>query len=247
MRAILLAAGRGRRLGIDEPKSLLRFSGRSLLERHLDHLVACGIDQLTVVVGHKKELLQAELDRVRRQREQAGAPLGLDVETLFNELYERSSIVSLQRAGDRLRDGAVWMDADVLYPRELLRRLVESPSPNAALIDASASEGGEEMMLAANGGRVVKVGRKVGEGFEVVGESVGFYKVDPSGGAAMKKALDAEVAAGRMDQEHEDAMRIALEEVPFGFERIDDLPWTEIDFAEDVAKAEKLAVQIDQD
>jgi choline kinase len=245
MRAILLAAGRGRRLGIDEPKSLLRFGGRSLLERHVDHMVGCGIDHLTVVVGYKKEMLEAELDAVRTRREQAGTPLPLEIETLYNELYERSSIVSLQKAGERLLAGAVWMDADVLYPTELLRRLVESPSSNAALIDTSATEDGEEMMLAANQGRVVRVGRKVGPGFDVVGESVGFYKVDAAGGAAMRDALDAEVAAGRMDQEHEDAMRIALEHVSFGFERVDDLPWTEIDFADDVAKAERLAAQVD--
>lgn len=245
MRAILLAAGRGRRLGIDEPKCLLRFGGRSLLERHIDHLEACAVDQLTVVVGHQQEKVIAELEAIRRRHAGAGKPLALDVETLYNDLYERSSIVSLERASALLLTGALWMDADVLYPTELLRRLVESEHPNATLLDGSAEESGEEMMLAANGGRLVRIGRRVGSGYDVVGEAVGFYKVDAAGGAAMQAALQQEVAAGRLDEEHEDALRIALEEVAFGFERVDDLPWTEIDFAADVAKAERLAAQVD--
>jgi choline kinase len=33
----------------------------------------------------------------------------------------------------------------------------------------------------------------------------------------------------------------AFAEIPFGHERVDDFPWTEIDFEEDVVKARKLA------
>jgi hypothetical protein len=57
----------------------------------------------------------------------------------------------------------------------------------------------------------------------------------------MKKYLDAEVAAGRLDQEYEAAMDLAFPFVPFGYEKVDDLPWTEIDFEEDVEKAIRLA------
>ncbi len=33
----------------------------------------------------------------------------------------------------------------------------------------------------------------------------------------------------------------AFAEVPFGYERVDEFAWTEIDFEEDVVKARKLA------
>ena len=49
------------------------------------------------------------------------------------------------------------------------------------------------------------------------------------------------MAEGRLDQEYEAAMNIAFGETPFGYERVDDFAWTEIDFQEDVAKAEALA------
>ena len=81
-------------------------------------------------------------------------------------------------------------------------------------------------------------------GLLAAGESVGFFKVGADGGAAMRRVLDREVEAGRLDQEHEDALDQAFDEVVFSFERVDDLPWTEIDFPEDVERAEKLAADL---
>lgn len=237
---MLLAAGQGKRLGVDEPKCLIRVAGQSLLERHLGNLAAAGIKHLTVVVGHAHERLTAELDRLIA----SGATDGLGAAPLLNELYQHGSIVSLQRAAAQLECGAIWMDADVLYPASLLKRLACSSHENCALLDPRSTEQGEEMMLGVQGGRVRRIGRRVGDGWDVVGESVGFFKVGAAGGAVMKRILDSEIAAGRLDQEHEEALNKALDEVPFGFEPVGDIPWTEIDFPEDVAKAEKLAAPI---
>lgn len=54
MRAMILAAGRGERLRplTDEmPKSLVEVGGRSLLERHLDHVRAAGIETVVINLG----------------------------------------------------------------------------------------------------------------------------------------------------------------------------------------------------
>jgi choline kinase len=144
------------------------------------------------------------------------------------------------------------MDADVLYPAALLRRLVTSPHENAVLLDGRSEESGEEMMVAVRAGHAVKIARRVGIGpdgggapnpprWDFAGESVGFTKVGPEGGRVMKRLLDEEVSAGRLDQEYEAAMDRAFSEIPFGHERVDDFAWTEIDFEEDVVKARKLA------
>ena len=136
---------------------------------------------------------------------------------------------------------------DRFYPSALLRRLVETKHDSSVLLDARSEETGEEMMLGVLGGRVRQVARRVGKTapagtpWELVGEAVGFAKAGPTGGAVLKAILDREVAEGRLDQEYEAAMNAAFGETPFGFERVDDFAWTEIDFQEDVAKAEALA------
>ncbi len=236
--AILLAAGRGKRLGIDGPKCLLEIAGATLLERHLANLAAAGVGRVIVVTGHAADRIDGALSEIAAR----GVARGVDVTTQFNELYVHGSIVSLQCAiGELLAAGGLWMDADVLYPAELLKRLVDSAHPNAVLLDGRSSEQGEEMMLAVKADRVRRIARSVGTDWDLVGESVGFFKADPAGAAAMKRVLDAEIAAGRLDQEHEDGLDIALNEAVFGFERVDKWSWTEIDFPEDVAKATTIA------
>jgi len=236
MRAILLAAGRGRRLGVAEPKCLIDIGGRSLLERHLSNMARAGIEEVTIVTGHAHQSMVDAIARI-------ASPL--PVELLFNELFHHGSLVSLQRASDRLARGAIWMDADVIYPAALLARLVSSPHDNCALLDGRSTEQGEEMMLGVSEDRLHRIGRSVGSAWDLVGESVGFFKTGPEAGAVLKRVLCAEVAAQRLDQEHEDALNLALSEVIFGVERVDDFGWTEIDFPEDVTKATALAGNID--
>jgi choline kinase len=245
MRAVLLAAGRGRRLGSAEPKCLISIDGRTLLDRHLANMSEAGVTALTIVVGFEKERILAMLAELRP---------ALPVEIVENPRFVHGSIVSLQVAAERLLDGAVWMDADVLYPAALLGRLLASPHESCMLLDGRSEESGEEMMVAIRGGRAVKIARRVGAGpegsgpqaprWDFAGESVGFAKVGPAGGRVMKRILDEEVAAGRLDQEYEAAMERAFAEVPFGHERVDDFAWTEIDFEEDVVKARKLAREL---
>ncbi len=247
MHAILLAAGRGRRFGVDEPKCLLQVAGKSLLERHLACMHAAGIDGVTVVTGFAHQRIDAALMLLRPLIRTWAGRVPIAVETLHNERFEHGSIVSLQCAIDRIVDtGGIWMDADVIYPAPLLRRLVASSHPNCVLLDGRSSEQGEEMMLAVKDARVRRIARRVGSDWDLVGESVGFFKVDPAGAAEMKRILDAEIAAGRLDQEHEDATNQCFDSVAFGHERVDDLPWTEIDFPEDLDKATALARDVDR-
>ncbi|WP_437943330.1 phosphocholine cytidylyltransferase family protein [Sorangium sp. So ce281] len=232
MRAILLAAGRGRRIGRDAPKCLISIEGKTLLERHLVNLTESGVTDLTIVVGFRHEMIEDALASLRPS---------LKIELVKNPRFTHGSIVSLHVAADRLSGGGLWMDADVLYPAALLRRLVSSPHENCLLVDASSEESGEEMMVGVRAGRVLKIARRVGKDWDIAGETVGFAKVGPQGGRAMQRLLEEEVSAGRLDQEYEAAMDRAFQEVPFGIERVDDLPWTEIDFEEDVEKARRLA------
>jgi len=231
VKAIVLAAGRGRRLEGDRPKCLLDVGGRSLLERMLRRLEALGVGRVVLVVGYEAERIRAAV---------AGLDLGLEVAFVENPEFARGSVLSLWAAREHLDGGddAVVMDADVLFPRPLLRRLLESPRPSAFLLDPSAEAGGEEMMLAARGGRVIRIARRVDPaGYDRLGEGVGFLKVQASDQAALREAVGAFVDAGEVDRDYEDAVDRFLGAVEVGYEETGGLPWTEIDFAKDLARA----------
>ena len=82
MKAIILSAGQGSRLGHltdDRPKCLIDFAGRSLLDRQLDTLAACGVDEVVVVTGFRDDQIEASLAR------RSGGPR---VRTIFNPFYK---------------------------------------------------------------------------------------------------------------------------------------------------------------
>jgi len=58
MKAIILAAGKGTRLAPlteNKPKTLIKVNGETLLERLIELLIDCGIDDIIVVVGYLKD------------------------------------------------------------------------------------------------------------------------------------------------------------------------------------------------
>ncbi len=61
-RVVVLAAGRGTRMGeitADIPKPMLPVRGRPILEHVLDRLAAAGAKEFFIVVGHRRELIEA--------------------------------------------------------------------------------------------------------------------------------------------------------------------------------------------
>jgi choline kinase len=130
------------------------------------------------------------------------------------------------------------MDADVLCAQAMLDRLVRSPHPNCFLLDGSVASTGEEQMLLVRDGRVRDIVRGGAPGWELQGESVGFLKLSAPASALLETLLGARVAAGHTGIEHEEVYPDLLARVDVGFERVDGIPWTEIDFPEDVVRAE---------
>src|SRR4029079_19265746 len=59
--AIILAAGKGKRMGSDLPKVLVPVSGRPMIRYVIDAAHAAGIKQILVVVGYRADLVRKEL------------------------------------------------------------------------------------------------------------------------------------------------------------------------------------------
>lgn len=59
---ILLAAGKGTRMGLEIPKVLLRLNGKSLIVWSVEQMLQAGVDQIIVVVGYRSELVKNEVE-----------------------------------------------------------------------------------------------------------------------------------------------------------------------------------------
>jgi choline kinase len=236
--AIILAAGRGKRL--DEynaeghPKCLMEFGGRSLLARHLDLLFRFGVQSVDLVVGHEARLI---IDHV------ATLDSRPDVAYHFNPRYELGSVLSLWAAEETLTAGGevLVMDADVLYHPAILQRLIHSSVENCFLLDRDFEPGDEPVKIALHEDRMVDFRKQLPDELEYdgVGESVGFFKFGGKASACINDECARFEAEGLADAPHEEALRNVLLSCPlaFGYEDVTGLPWIEIDFPEDVKRA----------
>ncbi len=240
MKAVMLAAGVGRRLYGDDndnlPKALLEFDGRTLFERHVRILLDNGVDELAVVVGHRQEDVLAEARRV--------APPGF-VRPVFNPRYKEGPILSLWTARQVMREGddVLFMDADVLYHPEMMNRLLRSPHRTCFIVDRDFEPGAEPVKLCIKGGVPVDFGKKVTEDYEIVGEWPGFLRMSADIAGKVATATDDFVQAGKIDVTYEEAMRAVLVSEPpgaFAYVDITGIPWIEIDFPSDLLRAEKI-------
>ena len=237
MKAVMLAAGAGIRLGpaVTEhpPKVLLRFGGKSLLQRHVEILRRHGIQELVLGVGYHQDEIEQEI-----------ADLCAEdfVRTVFNEGYDEGNIVTLWTLRDELCYGGpvLLMDADVLYDEGLVRRLIDSRHQNCLLLDRAFTPGDEPVKLCIRDGEIVEFRKWLSAEFDFCGESVGFFKL--SAELARKIIIQAglNLRQDRRHEPYEETIRDVLLTSPrgtFAFEDITGMPWIEIDFAADIERA----------
>ncbi len=231
MKVILLAAGRGRRFGARSrrtPKCLIPLTGNeNLLRRYLRAFRSLALRQIVVVVGH-------QASSVRRECLRAGK--GLRFQFILNSKYREGSVVSLYRARAELTEDCLIMDADVYFPEKALRRLVRSRHATSFLVDKRSSSTGEEMMLMSRKGRPVRISKKVQPRLDIIGESVGFFRIAKQHGPLLKKILERLVDAGKTGVEYEESYNELMKKLTPGVETMRGLFWSEMDFEEDRLK-----------
>ena len=234
MNAIILAAGVARRLAPltdTTHKALLPLGGRPMLARMLSALADAGVRETAIVIGHCGDQVRAI----------SGKRVGrMALRFVENPEYTKGSVLSLYAARAHLLEPALVMDADVLFPREMLRRLLAVPAPSALLLDRGFADTGEEVKLYTRGPRVIALGKKVvPESWETVGEGVGFFKCGAAAGPEFIRAMEHVIATGDGLNEYEDALNLLLQRTHVAWVDVTGLPWTEVDFAEDLRRAEQ--------
>ena len=239
MRAIILAAGRGLRLqqpiAQEQPKCLLEFGGRTLLERHLQLLAAAGVTEIVIALGFLHEVVEAYLARLR------GLPRP---QIVLNPQFELGSVLTLHTAAQALTQGGdvLVMDADVLYHEAIMSALVaEEGARNRLLIDRDFEAGDEPVKVCVRAGVPIELRKQLPPGLEydTIGESIGFFRFDERGARRLAAIVADYAGSGRGAMPHEEAVRDLLRETGYGFGVTDvtGRPWIEIDFPADVERA----------
>jgi len=225
--AVILAAGRGMRLGDDfrdRPKGFIGCQGTTLVQRSLAILRSCGIERAFIVTGHCADFYD----------ELARGSSGF-VTTLFNGRYaDNGSLVSLTVALDAVAGPFLVLDSDIVYERRAIPALLDCPMENAGLVSGTTDSGDEYYAWADEVPglplpAVRRLSKKLSDEPDApIGEHVGILKIGTALAGRIRAAAPAKVKAQPMAF-YEDCLIEQLPACPMGALRMDDLVWCEVD------------------
>ena len=244
MKAIILSAGQGSRLGhltADKPKCLIEFGGRSLLDRQLDTLSANGVDEVVVVTGFRDDQVEAAIAR------RAGGP---KVRTVYNPFYKVADnlgslfVAKRELAGDCL----VW-NGDTLVSNALMARVVGNRTPGICVtIDRKPAYDEDDMKVVTDGeGRLYAIGKRLPKG-NVNAESIGLLAFRGDGAERFADAIETAIrtAEGTTIWYLRVIHHIAQKDDVWTLD-IQGEEWGEVDFPEDLGAARALVGRWDRD
>ncbi|HEX4138627.1 MAG TPA: phosphocholine cytidylyltransferase family protein [Bryobacteraceae bacterium] len=233
-RAIILAAGRGSRmgpLGDDRPKCLVELEGKPLIERQVAALRRGGVDEIGVVRGYRAAMIDFP---------------GLCWFT--NERWaETNMVMSMVAAAPWLRSGPVVVSyADIFYRSELVRGLAGAPGPLVISYDRAWRRlwtrrfadplADAETFRIDGAGQLLEIGGRTTRIEDIEGQYMGLLKFTPPAWSAVEALLSTLDAATRDRLDVTGLLRrlIAGNEISIGTFGTDG-QWGEIDNPEDVA------------
>jgi L-glutamine-phosphate cytidylyltransferase len=187
MRAVILAAGRGSRmgpLGDERPKCLVELEGKSLLDRQLAALRRGGVEEIAIVRGYRAETLNVP---------------GLSY--FENERWAQTNMVmSLAAAAEWLRSGPVIVSyADIFYRGELVRALADTAGALVISYDRAWRQlwtrrfadplSDAETFRIDSGGNLLEIGGKTTRIEDIEGQYMGLLKFTPAAWSAVEALL----------------------------------------------------------
>ena len=253
MRAIILAAGSGLRLGQhtkDIPKALLDLNGKSILERQISLLREHGVNEIFVVIGYKRE-----------------KHILKDIEYIFNPRYsETEQLASMMVARTKIFDDVLIIFGDIIFDSQILQQILASNDDIAIAIDLdwekSYNERPDNPKLLAdkvliNQKKILQISAKetsLDIKNQAVGEFLGIIKLSGNGSKIIIKKYE-ELEKSHVGRFHDANSLEKAKLVDILQELIDSKieispitiggKWCEIDTPKDLERARKIFQNID--
>ena len=257
-RAIIVAAGRGRRLGentAEIPKCMVRVNGQPILHWQLQAFAAAGIRDVIIVRGYLGDRIDAGEFSAR---------------FVDNPEWERNNILaSLMYAAGEFSGGFFFSYCDIVYAPSVVARLAaaaQSPAAASLIIDrrwadayhgrtlhpvSEAELAAVESVGPAQESRVIQVGKGAVAAVQAEGEFIGLAHFSPAGATSLGKTWQDALAGGldapfgRAKALRQAYLTDALNAMAGAGKRLApvfiDGEWREIDTQQDLAAAELAA------
>ncbi|HWL65542.1 MAG TPA: NTP transferase domain-containing protein [Actinomycetota bacterium] len=228
LRAVVLAAGRGVRMGGNEPKTLLPLGDRQpLLYYILRGLKQAGIEDLMVVTGFKPQVVQEYVT------EQWG-----EATFVFNARFASwGNFHTLRLALDQSPGMDVMaVNSDIVVHPNVLKNVRETPGDLVLAVQQRYTLNEEDMRVKIDGNKVLAIGKHLPKRISH-GEFAGVSLLRPDGAAAyLEIASDLEWQADTQGY-YEDVFGKMLARVDAREAQVGQDEYAEVDLPADVEQA----------
>lgn len=184
MRAIILAAGLGTRLGKytrKNPKCMINFEGETLIERQIRILRSSNINDITVVTGYQGQKIKIP-----------------GIEYRENKNYRNTNMVeSLFCAKDKLRGNLIIAYSDILYEKKIIQQIIKDRSDIGVVVDKDYSaywrarignlNNDMETLIIGPNGQIVELGKPCNDFLKARVRYVGIIKISNYGSEIFRK------------------------------------------------------------
>lgn len=235
MKALILAAGRGRRLWpltAECPKCLLDIGGTTILEHQLGNLTAAGFGRVVVVCGHGVEGVRHAL----------AAYVGrAHVSIIYNPFYaESDNLISLWAARSEMDGDFLLLNGDNVFHPLILPRLMSMEASACVAVRRQERYGEDDAKVQLVGQRVVRIGKDLAAD-PTHAESIGIVRFAGRGVPAIRRALEEAVMAdGARHSLFLDGIQGLIDgDHPVAFCDVGELPWTDVDTPDDLRYARR--------
>jgi choline kinase len=237
-RAIILAAGQGKRLlplTESRPKCLVELSGRTLLAWQLLRLEAAGVEEAVIVTGFRADAVETEVARLGLKR--------MHVRLAFNPFYSvADNLASCWIVRQEFDREVLVLNGDTLFGAGVAERLLAAPPAEITVtVDRKSSYDADDMKVLTDAdNRLLAIGKTI-ESYDA--ESIGFLRFSAVGAA--KFVSTAEHILHRPDGLRRWYLSVIDELAKGGVDvrvqSIEGLEWGEMDFPADVENLTRLS------
>lgn len=188
MKAIILAAGQGKRFSYHEakkPKCLMEIGDTTLLNIQIDTLHQCGIDNIIIVRGYQKSQIDVP-----------------GITYYDNDKFDQTNVLySLFVAREELKDDVLVLYSDIYYEENLLRKIIASTHDISlgSLINfqdmhklkSDLSTEDIELIDFTDNFSIKNIGKQMRHDPSLAnGQFIGIFKLTPIGCSRIKKFYD---------------------------------------------------------
>ncbi len=231
MQAIIMAAGKGSRLGSlteELPKSLLKINGKRILDINIAMLHRYGIWDITIVTGFQDEKM---IEATR------GVP---GITLVYNPFYEFTNVIGSYYMGmKQLHDDFIYLHADTICDIRIFEELLTSDGDIVLPVDTKPCDD-EAMKVRLENGRIIEITKKM-PAEVAAGEFIGIAKIKKNVIDDLNTSTIGILRNKVFTSYFEGALQKVFDMKKYDVRMIETNGrfWGEVDFLEDYQRAEK--------